>query len=214
MARFKVTVTPSIADVVADIHADIEKVAMATMAEVSTGLKTALREQVVAAGLGGRLANTWRGKVYPDKGRQSVNPATLVYSKAPNIVDAFSRAPLIVPVNGTRYLAIPTENVPHKGRGKIMTPVEVEAAFNQDLKFATTKDGKLFAFVEAVQSAGGTSWRRPTKGRMKQGRKVKAVIMFFLIPHAQMPKLFDLEAAAAEWTAQAQNLLGRNLNNL
>lgn len=214
MARFKVSVTPSIAEVVADIHTDFEDAAMATMSEVSTGLKKALREQVVAAGLGDRLANTWRGKVYPDRGRKSVAPAAFVFSKAPNIVDAFSNAPLIVPVNGSRYLAIPTENVPHKGRGKIMTPLDVEMAFNQDLKFSTTKDGKLFAFIEAVLSRKGTSWRPPTRGRRKQGRNVQAVIMFFLIPRAQMPKLFDLDAATAEWSDQAQIILDQNLNNL
>lgn len=214
MARFKATIAPSVAEVVADIHTGLETAAMTTMNAVATGLKTALREQVVSAGLGTRLANTWRGRVFPDKGRKSVTPTAFVYSKAPNIVDAFSRAPVIVPVNGARYLAIPTENVPHRGRGKIMTPQEVETAFNQDLKFATTKEGKIFAYVEVVQSRNRKSWRQATKGRLKQGRAVRAVVMFFLIPRAQMPKLFDLEAATAEWSAQAHSLLDRNLNNL
>ena len=40
----------------------------------TNGLKTALRTQVKSAGMSSRIANTWRGVVYP-KGKQSISAA-------------------------------------------------------------------------------------------------------------------------------------------
>ena len=51
--------------------------------QATDGLKLELRGQVTGAGLGQRLANTWRGQVFPKSG-QSLNAAGFVFSKAPN----------------------------------------------------------------------------------------------------------------------------------
>jgi hypothetical protein len=50
-------------------------------------LKAELRgaERAVTAGLGQRLANTWRSRTYPE-GQQSVAAAGFVWSKAPNLI--------------------------------------------------------------------------------------------------------------------------------
>ena len=53
--------------------------------DATEGLKGELRSQITGAGLGARLANTWRGEVYP-KGRESLGAAGLVYSRAPVVV--------------------------------------------------------------------------------------------------------------------------------
>ncbi len=92
-------------------------------------LKTRLRGDTRGA-LGSRMANTWRGEVYPVKRpTRTLNPAGLVTSNASKVVSAFDPGALIRARNAT-YLAIPTENVPRVGRaGKPMTPVEVEARF-------------------------------------------------------------------------------------
>ena len=54
----------------------------------ANGLKTAMRTQVKSAGLGSRLANTWRGDVYP-KAKNSVSAAGVVYTKAQKIMEGF-----------------------------------------------------------------------------------------------------------------------------
>jgi hypothetical protein len=48
-----------------------------------------LRGQVTGAGLGERLAKSWRGDLYP-KGGMSINAAGFVYTKAPEIIGAFA----------------------------------------------------------------------------------------------------------------------------
>jgi hypothetical protein len=75
------------------------------------GLKTALHRQVGTAGLGQRLANSWRDKHYPN---QRLDAATLVYTNAPQIIRAFDEGAVIRSRRG-RFLAIPTENAPRKG---------------------------------------------------------------------------------------------------
>jgi hypothetical protein len=75
------------------------------------GLKTGLRRQVTSAGLGQRLANSWRDKHYPN---ENLDAASLVYSKAPQIIRAFDEGALIRAKLG-RFLAIPTENAPRRG---------------------------------------------------------------------------------------------------
>jgi Family of unknown function (DUF6441) len=56
------------------------------------GLKTDLRRQVTSAGLGQRLANSWRDKHYPN---QKLDAASLVYTKAPQIIRAFDEGAVI-----------------------------------------------------------------------------------------------------------------------
>jgi hypothetical protein len=75
-------------------------------------LRTELRRQVTSAGLGQRLANSWRDKHYPNQG---LDAASLVYTKAPQIVRAFDEGAVIRSRPG-RFLAIPTENAPSAQR--------------------------------------------------------------------------------------------------
>src|SRR5258705_452642 len=74
------------------------------MGEVSIGLKEELRDQVRRAGLGNRLANTWRGTVYP-RGASSIEAAAYVWTKAPKLIDAYWRGASIYPTGGRFYLA-------------------------------------------------------------------------------------------------------------
>lgn len=214
MSRYKINQKGSFGDIMDGVVGDLSRLSRGVAEEIESGVLEDLRQSTKDAGLGQRLANTWRSRVYPVGGRPSLDPAVFVYSKAPDIIDSFDRGATIVPVNGSKYLAIPTKNVPRKGRGRRMTPFDVEDAFNQDLKFTKTKDGKLIAFIEAIQAKKGNGWRQATKGRLKQGRAVKIVVMFFLIPAAHMPKRFDLDTVAEYWGRQAQSLFDRQLNNL
>ena len=66
---------------------------------------------MTSAGLGQRLANSWRDRHYPN---QKLDAASLVYTKAPQIIRAFDAGAVIRSRRG-RFLAIPTENAPRKG---------------------------------------------------------------------------------------------------
>jgi hypothetical protein len=98
------------ADMQAELR-DIERAVASGTRDAGRSLKTELRRQVGSAGLGQRLANTWRDKHYPN---QKLDAASLVYTKAPQIIRAFDEGAVIRSRRG-RFLAIPTENAPRKG---------------------------------------------------------------------------------------------------
>lgn len=181
------------------------------MTDEVKGLKSEYRSQVIEAGMGQRLANTWQSETYP-KGSRSLNPAGYLWSNAPAIIDAFARGAAIRPVSGGKYLWIPTRNVPRRRRagsysssmgrrssGSAMTPEEVELHFNAELEIVF-EGGKGFAFIDVVSGLSG-GFRRATAARV-QGRrnmaprKAKKVLMFTLTKGVKMPRLFDLQGPA------------------
>lgn len=173
------------------------RVAAETMAERA---KLRLRADVRQAGLGEKVANAWRANVYPRSAAQRTHaPAVYIYTKAPLIVSAFSEVQTITAKNA-RWLAIPTENVPRKGR-KRMSAVEVEARFNQDLILFPGRNGQVLAFVDVVKAKSGKGFRRKTKGRA--GRKSELVLMFVLVRQVHTRKLLDQKKIfrdlASEW---------------
>jgi hypothetical protein len=195
---------------------DVEQAVTGAMNDVSDGLKTELREQVTSSGLGQRLANTWRGKRFPEA-QPSMNSAAYVWSKAPDIIDAYERGPTIVPVNGRKYLAIPTANCPPRRRGggfgakgRKASPFEVETIFNQDLKFARAANGRLIAFIEAVGARSKRGFRPGTPKRLAQGCAVVAVVMFILVPAVRVRKRLDVEGAANSWADRVPSLIAQH----
>ena len=83
-----------------------ERAVTAGVRAATDGLKTELRRQITGAGLGNRLANTWRGEVYPKSG-QSIAAAGHVWSKAPKLVRLYAEGAVIRSKAGL-FLAIPT----------------------------------------------------------------------------------------------------------
>jgi hypothetical protein len=71
------------------------------------GLKEDLCGQIVG-GWGSASPRPWRGMRYPE-GRPSINSVAYVWSRAPDIVDAFERGVPIVARNH-RFLAVPTKD--------------------------------------------------------------------------------------------------------
>lgn len=187
-----------------DVEGDVAGAATEAMRETTHKALLELRRQVVSAGLGNRLANTWRDRVYPEH-RRSMTPSGYIWSNAPDIVDAFDRGAQVVPLAGRRFLAIPTKNVPNaagrRGARRRMTPEQVEHAFNQDLFFQRGKGGRLLAFINAVQSRNRRGFRPGTKARLAAGRALKPVLMFVMVPTVRMPKLLDANAVAERWAA-------------
>lgn len=174
--------------------------ARATVTSVGTWAKDALRAQVESAGLGVGVSKAWRMRVFPGPGVKTTHPAALIYSKAQKIHDAFNKGALIRAKNGSRFLAIPTENVPRSTRAhKVMRPVDVEAFYNRDLifiKHSGVRPGGVLVLRDIIRSKDGSGWRKNTKRRVVKGRKVQDVVMFILIPQAQLQKKLDIEAVA------------------
>jgi hypothetical protein len=106
------------ADMQAELR-DIERAVTRGTRDAGRGLRTELRRPVASAGLGQRLANSWRDEHYPNR---KLDAASLVYTRAPQIIRAFDDGAVIRSRRG-RFLAIPTENAPRKGTdGKRISP--------------------------------------------------------------------------------------------
>lgn len=214
IASVGVTIEGDLRKIMAEHLDDAKRAVTRGIGKASEGLKTELRQQVTGGGMSQRLANTWREKVYPDRpGVFSLRAAALVFSRAPLIVDAFDRGVTIVPIRGSRYLAIPTKAVPRRKAGEgtkgryYMSPVEVEAHFNQDLKFAKAGNGRLVAYVDVIGSKSGKGFRRATPKRLAAGRTTASVVMFVMIPQAQLKKRFDIDGAAQRWRSRLPDLI-------
>ncbi|MGD9924432.1 MAG: DUF6441 family protein [Pseudorhodoplanes sp.] len=151
-------------------------------------LKLALRDDVRRAGLGDRVANTWRDELYPSGGKLSMRPTVFAWTKAPEIVRGHTDG---VPIRGKsgNWLAIPTENTPRKGR-RLATPLEVEGIFNQDLVVFKGRGGQALAFVNVIRAKSGRGFRRATKRRTRDGRDNEMVLMFVMVKQVTLrPKL-------------------------
>lgn len=190
-----------------DIAVDITTI----MREETTALKDEYRAQVTGAGMSAKLARTWQADIYP-KGGRSLNPAGYIHSKAPTIIQSFVDGATIRPVNGAKWLWIPTKNVPKRLRagnyvsslgrrsgGSRMGPEEVELHFNAELSVVINgSEGEAYIDVVSGRSGG---YREATAGRTRgrrgmAPRKAKPVLMFVLRRSVRMPRLFDLDAPA------------------
>jgi len=222
---------PDFRRLVDGIEGKIARAATEAMRETTPAALAELRVQTTGAGLGQRLANTWRDRVYPES-RQSMTPTGYIWSNAPRIADAFARGATIRPLAGKRFLWIPTESVPlgrgrySGGRGKRlpMTPEEVETAFDQDLHYRRGRRGSVLAFANVVRGnrrSGGrgqartkAGFRPATKGRLARGRETEEVLMFTLVPSVTLPKLFDLDGVAQRWSRRFDAAFIRRLDLL
>ncbi|QLH38097.1 MAG: hypothetical protein HWD60_02675 [Defluviicoccus sp.] len=121
-------------------HAAAERAVTAGVREATQGLKGELRRQITGAGLGRRLANTWRSQVYP-KGRPSVAAAGYVWSKAPRLVRLYDEGAVIRSRNGL-FLAIPMPAAGQYGDGRQrLTPGAWERIHGVRLRFVYRRNG-------------------------------------------------------------------------
>jgi len=222
MAGFKFERKTSLRSLYKQLGDDISRATTAAMSEVTDDLKNELRQQVEAAGLGTRLANTWRGTTYPGDGRSSLSPATYVFSKAPDIIDAFDRAPIVIPLGGRKYLAIPTPTagVLHtstKAHARL-TPALWEAETGVKLRFFKPP-GKRYALLvtDAIYRRQAHKYQlRKSFHPIKEGPgpdQAKTIVIFILVPQARMPKRLNVDEAAAHWADQVPSILERRLGD-
>ena len=198
----------------ADLKAG-ETAVTAAMDEAGQGLKNAYRQDIVGAGLGRRLANTWRHKRYPDKGK-SLKAAVLVYNNAPEIVEAHA-AGATIRANSAKFLAIPTQNAPKLGRDKVaISPTDWPNYRYGPLRFVKTKRGGLLV-VDGVRV---TAKGRISKIRGRKATKTKGayssltgratVVMFVLVRQVRLRKRLDLDGPARVWLDRVPELIVRN----
>jgi hypothetical protein len=188
------------------------------MQTITDGLKNDLRSDVVEAGFGQRLANTWRGKTYPD-GSISLEAASFVWSKAPKIVDAFDRGITIRSKSGF-WLAIPTPAAGVKGLSptggmKRITPGGWERRTGMRLRFVYRRgQPSLLVADHARLSKKGLA--RPNIGRTRAGAPFTrlsgrvTVVVFLLVPQVTLAKRFDIDATARRWAERVPGAIAQH----
>lgn len=151
------------------------------------GLKNAMRSQVKSSGLSNRLANTWRGNVYP-KGKKSISAAGVVYSKVPKIMVGFEYQTVIRGKDGF-WLAIPTPAIPKKIGSKKTTPALYEKIKGIRLRYI---------------------YRSNQASLLVHEQKRKTIIAFWLVPQVKMPKLIHFETEGEKWQKRLPTLILQN----
>lgn len=194
----------------------LKRATSGAMRECSEGMKRDLRSDVERAGLGRRVANTWRNAVYPDKGKVSANAAASVYSRAPHIIAAYDQATTIRSRNG-QWLAIPTDNVPPGSRNRRLTPANWPDNLGK-LRFVKLPNGKAMLVAEGVRynKNGKLRGLRRRKASKTRGEHILiservSVPMFILIRQASIRKRLDVKGVADKWGARINPTIDRLL---
>jgi hypothetical protein len=203
------------ADMQAELR-DLERATAVGTKEAGRGLRTELRRQVASAGLGQRLANSWRDKHYPN---QKLDAASLVYTKAPQIIRAFDDGAVIRSKRG-RFLAIPTENTPRKGTdGRRISPRTFPEHRFGPLRFVPRSTGPSLLVVDGVRASYSRQtgqlrgFRRATDRARRSGQGLATVVMFLLVPQVRLRKRLDVARAAEHWSAQLPALIEQQLRS-
>ena len=183
--KLKLEVTDIAALMQAEVRAG-EKAVSSAMREAGISLKSAWRGQSTGAGLGPRLARTIRSEAWP-KGRNSLNAAALVWSKAPVIIGAHDTGPLIRSRDGF-WLAIPTLAAGKSLRGGRIAPLEWERRTGLRLRFVYRRQGPSLLVAEGRLNSKG----RATASRSRTGRGLTTVPIFLLVPQVRLCKRLDL----------------------
>lgn len=181
--------------------------------EAAEGLKNDLRQQVTSSGMGTKLANAWRSKVYDNKG---YNPAGLVYTRAPKIIEAFDKGVLIKPKGGGVWLAIPTVTAPKRGTdGKRLTPLNFPEGKLGKLEFVYRSKGPSFLVVHNVRASYSRKtgqlrgFRKASDTALRTGKGLSSAIMFILIRQVKLEKRLDVATAAKVWGEKLPNLIDK-----
>jgi Family of unknown function (DUF6441) len=193
---------------------DIERAVATGTRDAGRGLRAELRRQVTSAGLGQRLANSWRDRHYPN---QQLDAASLVYTKAPQIIRAFDEGAVVRSKRG-RFLAIPTENAPRKGTDgkRIRSSTFPEHRFGP-LRFVPRQSGPSLLVADGLRVSFSRKtgelrgFRRATDRARRSGQGLTTVVMFLLVPQVKLRKRLDVARAAERWSGQLPTLIEQQL---
>jgi hypothetical protein len=214
--KLAATITRALqADMQADLR-EIERAVATGTRDAGRGLRTELRRQVASAGLGPRLANSWRDRHYPN---QKLDAASLVYTKAPQIIRTFDEGAVIRSRSG-RFLAIPTENAPRKGTdGRRISPSTFPEHRLGPLRFVPRQSGPSLLAVDGLRASFSRksgelrSFGRATDRARRSGQGLITVVMFLLVPQVKLTKRLDVARAAEHWSAQLPALIEQQLRS-
>jgi hypothetical protein len=203
------------ADLQAELR-DIERAVVSGTRDAGRGLRTELRRQVTSARLGQRLAYSWRDKHYPN---QRLDAASLVYTKAPQIIRAFDEGAVIRSKRG-RFLAIPTESAPRKGTdGRRISPSTFPEHRLGPLRFVLRSSGPSLLVVDGLRASYSRQtgqlrgFRRATDRARRSGQGLTTVVMFLLAPQVKLRKRLDVARAAERWSGQLPALIEQQLRS-
>ena len=193
---------------------DIERALATGTRDAGRGLKAELRRQVASAGLGQRLANSWRDRHYPN---QKLDASSLVYTKAPQVIRAFDEGAVIRSRRG-RFLAIPAENAPREGTDgrRIRLSTFPEHRFGP-LRFVPRPSGPSLLVVDGLRVSVSRKtgelrgFRRATERARRSGQGLTTVVMFLLVPQVKLRKRLDVARAAEHWSGQLPALIEQQL---
>jgi Family of unknown function (DUF6441) len=194
----------------------VERAVATGTRDAGRGLKTELRRQVGSAGLSQRLANSWRDKHYPNR---KLDAASLVYTKAPQIIRAFDEGSAIRSKRG-RFLAIPTENALRKGTdGRRISPRTFPEHRFGSLRFVPRPSGPSLLVVDGLRASFSRQtgelrgFRRATDRARRSGQGLTTVMMFLLVPQVKLRKRLDIARAAERWSTQLPALIEQQLRS-
>ena len=210
------TITRSLqSDMRAELR-NVERAVAAGTRDAGRGVRTELRRQVTSAGLGQQLANSWRDEHYPN---QKLDAASLVYTKAPQIMRAFDEGAVVRSKRG-RFLAIPTENAPRKGTdGKRIRPSTFPEHRFGPLRFVPRTPGPSLLVVDGLRASFSRKsgelrgFRRATDRARRSGQGLTTVVMFLLVPQVKLRKRLDVARAAERWSGQLPALIEQQLRS-
>ena len=198
--RLEAAIQGNLAEYMKQEIAAAETAVTAGIREVTNGVKTDLRAQVVSAGLGQKLANAWRANFYP--AGKSINAAGFLFSKAPDIIYAFNYGAVIKSNKGF-FLAIPTDAAPKRGTdGKRINPTNFPEGGVGKLRFVYRPGAVSLLVVDDLRASTGKrgGFRRASDSALSKGRGITTVVMFFLVPQVSMKKKLDIDAAVDKWS--------------
>ncbi len=162
-----------------------------------------LRAQTRGALRSRKLPTAWRSRTYPESASSaSLAPAGFVWTQTPDLILAFDQGATIVPVNGARFLWIPTENAPVGRGGARANPHELARRIGA-FGYAQGRNGTVVAYARVARRAS----RRRTKGAAKAPPKsrfvkptrtdiandrVEKVAFFVLVKQVTLRKRLDI----------------------
>jgi hypothetical protein len=182
------------------------------MRAASGNLKSGWRAQVDGAGLGVKVARTIRSEVFPSR-KNSLNAATMAWSRAPEIIHANETGPLIRREQGF-YLAIALPAAGKGPRGKHITPGEWERRTGKVLKFVFL-EGAAHALLVDVGNLRQTNYmtRDGFHRVRRRPRTKKPTPMFVLVRQVKMQKRLHVAQLADAVAASLPGLIAANWGN-
>lgn len=195
----------SVRDVFASVYVDGEAAATAAVRVAGQATQAELRGQVTST-LGGNargVANSWRLRTFPTQ--PSLGAAALVWSRAPNIVEAFDKGVTIRARSGG-WLAIPTPAVQqlrgNGARGSRVTPAQFERRTGAKLDLVYTQRNVALLITRGRFGRGGRRFQgsfRATDRQLRgwnRRREERFLVAFVLVPLVRLNKRLDLAGAA------------------